>query len=328
MKTEDPSAERELFVSWLSSNYPHAWPRWQAENAWRHNHVAALAWRYCRASSAAAVPATRWVETRLVNTTLLMSPGYDWEPFELCRLEMHTPAGSFAIWPDRIGGKRWSIYSTATGHCKLDAYTEQQAKAECEMIAESLAVSAAAVPAGWSVVRVDGDCIDVQPPWGSRWRLKPTPGEVSAMGLAYSIFSDLLAATPAPPQAVPAKVNRYCSAGMCVETDTKHEPDCPAAPVAVDADPLTDDDMRQLRTAADIAGLSQEFAELEARAVGAGSREPLTDAANLPAALFDGFAVLQALTPDARARTSAENVADTLDAVVRVIRSGAARGKA
>lgn len=39
-----------------------------------------------------------------------------------------------------------------------------------------------------------------------------------------------------------------------------------------------------------------------------------------PAVLFDGFAVLQALDEKAKARTSAENVSDVLDAVVRLMR--------
>lgn len=42
-----------------------------------------------------------------------------------------------------------------------------------------------------------------------------------------------------------------------------------------------------------------------------------------PAVLFDGFAVLQALDEKAKGRTSAENVSDVLDAVVRTMRSNA-----
>lgn len=41
----------------------------------------------------------------------------------------------------------------------------------------------------------------------------------------------------------------------------------------------------------------------------------------LPAALFDGYAVYQALSERAKARTSPENVADTLDALVKVMRA-------
>ena len=40
-----------------------------------------------------------------------------------------------------------------------------------------------------------------------------------------------------------------------------------------------------------------------------------------PAILFDGFAVLEALDDKAKTRTSAENVSDVLDAVVRLMRS-------
>lgn len=45
------------------------------------------------------------------------------------------------------------------------------------------------------------------------------------------------------------------------------------------------------------------------------------DGAALPRELFDGFAVLQELTPQARKRTGPENVGDVLDAVVRMIRA-------
>ena len=47
-------------------------------------------------------------------------------------------------------------------------------------------------------------------------------------------------------------------------------------------------------------------------------------AKKLPDVLFDGFGVLQALDDKAKARTSAENVSDVLDAVVRLMRSNAA----
>ena len=43
--------------------------------------------------------------------------------------------------------------------------------------------------------------------------------------------------------------------------------------------------------------------------------------AEAPSVLFDGFSVMQALDEKAKARTSAENVSDVLDAVVRLMRS-------
>lgn len=49
----------------------------------------------------------------------------------------------------------------------------------------------------------------------------------------------------------------------------------------------------------------------------------LAEVAKPPAVLFDGFAVLQALDEKAKGRTSAENVSDVLDAVVRLMRSNA-----
>lgn len=43
----------------------------------------------------------------------------------------------------------------------------------------------------------------------------------------------------------------------------------------------------------------------------------------VPEVLFDGYAVLQALSEKAKARTSPENVADVLDAAVKLIRAAA-----
>lgn len=50
-------------------------------------------------------------------------------------------------------------------------------------------------------------------------------------------------------------------------------------------------------------------------------------AATVPDVLFDGFAVYSALDEKAKARTSPENVSDTLDAVVRVLRAALAKGE-
>lgn len=49
--------ERSEFVAWLSTNYPHAWTVDQAEHAWRHEHVSALAWKARSTISAAPEPA-------------------------------------------------------------------------------------------------------------------------------------------------------------------------------------------------------------------------------------------------------------------------------
>lgn len=45
-----------------------------------------------------------------------------------------------------------------------------------------------------------------------------------------------------------------------------------------------------------------------------------SEKAKLPIVLFEGWRVYQALTPDQLKRTSAENVSDVLDAVVRLMR--------
>ena len=42
--------------------------------------------------------------------------------------------------------------------------------------------------------------------------------------------------------------------------------------------------------------------------------------AKLPIILFEGWKVYQALTPEQQKRTSAENVSDVLDAIVRTMR--------
>jgi hypothetical protein len=46
-------------------------------------------------------------------------------------------------------------------------------------------------------------------------------------------------------------------------------------------------------------------------------------ASEMPPVLFDGYAVYQALTDDAKKRTSHENVSDVLDAVVRLLHASA-----
>lgn len=46
----------------------------------------------------------------------------------------------------------------------------------------------------------------------------------------------------------------------------------------------------------------------------------------LPDVLFDGMAVLRALSPEAARRTCADNVSDVLDALVRLMRSEATAG--
>lgn len=61
---------------------------------------------------------------------------------------------------------------------------------------------------------------------------------------------------------------------------------------------------------------SDQLAQLRAENAGA-----LRKGVEIPDALFDGHAVLHALTESARKRTGPENVSDVLDAAVRIIRS-------
>jgi hypothetical protein len=92
----------------------------------------------------------RWVDTLLVkfDDTVQFGLGYDFEGWECLRSEMHTTHGSYAVWPDRSQPRRrWSLYATRDGLMRLDAYSsKEQAQAEAEMLAESLAATAQAAP--------------------------------------------------------------------------------------------------------------------------------------------------------------------------------------
>jgi hypothetical protein len=66
----------------------------------------------------------------------------------------------------------------------------------------------------------------------------------------------------------------------------------------------------------DTAGATEALAKFADRVLRDDSKIP-------PPILFDGFAVLQALDERAKGRTSADNVSDVLDAVVRLMRSNA-----
>lgn len=53
--TDKSAAEREAYISWLSTTYPHAYNEEDAKHNWRMNHVSALAWQF-RASIPTADP--------------------------------------------------------------------------------------------------------------------------------------------------------------------------------------------------------------------------------------------------------------------------------
>ena len=57
------------------------------------------------------------------------------------------------------------------------------------------------------------------------------------------------------------------------------------------------------------------------RATLASTGAAASPASQLPAILFDGFAVLQGLSPSAQKRTSVKNVGDVLDSVVKILRA-------
>ena len=84
-------------------------------------------------------------------------------------------------------------------------------------------------------------------------------------------------------------------------------------------------------TAKDIAKLLREWIRTDATgwpnrnldddlAIAAGFLESLAGPVELPAVLFDGYAVYQELPQDVRGWTSAENVSAVLDAVVRILK--------
>lgn len=64
------------------------------------------------------------------------------------------------------------------------------------------------------------------------------------------------------------------------------------------------------------------FDEDDRRHIAAGLQAAMRQAVpdTVPAAAFDGYAVYQALSEKARNRTSADNVADVLDALAKVMR--------
>lgn len=63
--------------------------------------------------------------------------------------------------------------------------------------------------------------------------------------------------------------------------------------------------------------------ECRSAMLAAAPKSVASGAQGVPDVLFDGYAVVQELSEQAKARTSPENVSDTLDAAVRLIRRGA-----
>jgi hypothetical protein len=73
-----------------------------------------------------------WVDTREVrfDQTILFGIGYDFDPWEAAREELHCAAGSFAVWPSQIGGNaKWSAYGGPDNTLWFERFaTKQQAK--------------------------------------------------------------------------------------------------------------------------------------------------------------------------------------------------------
>ena len=135
-------------------------------------------------------------------------------------------------------------------------------------------------------------------PWGDRW-LKY---EGEAKRLIALVRKHTAAASPAPDAQTPAQALKPMTAGRAeffMERFKREE---------------------KLLGPNEQAAVDFVIAMLQAAQQEAAA-PPAPDAQALPPVLFDGHAVLQALTPRARSRTSPENVADTLDAVVKLMRA-------
>ncbi len=96
-------------------------------------------------------PEDAWVDTRIVrfeNTIQFSHGGFDFDAWEGLRWEIHSPHGSFAVWPSSTvaGRKRWSLYGGPMGLLALDSYSsEKEAKDDAEQIIVSMAAAAALV---------------------------------------------------------------------------------------------------------------------------------------------------------------------------------------
>ena len=66
--------------------------------------------------------------------------------------------------------------------------------------------------------------------------------------------------------------------------------------------------------------LYNEHTEIKGAAAGSASEFSALLSADMPEELYDGWAVYRELDEKAKQRTSAENISDVLDAVVRLIK--------
>ena len=68
------------------------------------------------------------------DDTVIFGLGYDFEGLEHLRQELHTPHGSYVVWPNQLGGKKkWSAYGGNDGALMMEKFaTIDDAKAWVE----------------------------------------------------------------------------------------------------------------------------------------------------------------------------------------------------
>jgi hypothetical protein len=80
--------------------------------------------------------AFEWQDTRDVHfdSSVMFNQGHDFWGWNMFREELHTPVGSYAIWPEREGcTKMWSAYGGPDGLMMLHRFwSKEEAKAEVE----------------------------------------------------------------------------------------------------------------------------------------------------------------------------------------------------
>lgn len=67
-----------------------------------------------------------------LDDTVVMSKGYDWDGYELCRSEAYGLCASYIIWPDSLTGRIFNLYCTTDGLLITDIKGEEAAKSAAQ----------------------------------------------------------------------------------------------------------------------------------------------------------------------------------------------------
>jgi hypothetical protein len=77
-----------------------------------------------------------------MDDTMAFSKSYDWDGYECFRQEGYGLGCGYIIWPDKIGGSRWSLYGMADGLFVTDITSVEAAKAAAQADYEARILSA------------------------------------------------------------------------------------------------------------------------------------------------------------------------------------------